>query len=288
MSVPDDGAADRTRASRLLDLVGSDPQVRTWLREAETNPQWQGSARRGYAGWVAAASVVLAVLLGIVGYLHFAPVRYETRVGEQRDVRLPDGSLVTLNTGTAISIRYDEERRYIELERGEALFSVEHDAARPFDVAAGGTLTRALGTEFNVDLRAAQVTVSVLQGAVRVAAIEAQLPVTALGKGQALKVHRDDRRVLEAEADLRRIHAWRTRRLEFDDTPLAEAIEEFNRYSSVRVTLGTETLGTVRVSGMFRVGDAESFLFSLREVLNLQAHESAGEVVLMRGPERAE
>lgn len=165
---------------------------------------------------------------------------------------------------------------------------------RPFDVVAGGTLTRALGTEFNVDLRDAQVTVSVLDGAVRVLSASetttpegaggsaAALPTTALGKGQALEVHSNQRQVREDKADLKRIEAWRTRRLEFSDTPLATAVDEFNRYSTLRVVIGTPELSAIRVSGVFRIGDPESFLYTLREALGIETHEAVGEVVLMR------
>ena len=69
------------------------------------------------------------------------------------------------------------------------------------------------------------------------------------------------RRVVEERADLERIDAWRTRHLEFSCTP---------------------DLRSVRVSGVFRIGDADGFLYFLREVLGVEAHESANEVVLIR------
>jgi ferric-dicitrate binding protein FerR (iron transport regulator) len=59
-------------------------------------------------------------------------------------------------------------------------------------------------------------------------------------------------------------------------------VEEFNRYSTTRVVIGMPDLGSVRVSGVFRIGDADGFLYSLREVLGVETHESANEVVLIR------
>lgn len=294
-------ARERQRAWDLLASVENHPQVQAWLEQASAPalpPQRQEKERRI---WAAAAAIVLAVGLGAGAWvLHSMGPSYQTRIGEQRDVILPDGSKVTLNTDTALNVRYSDQRRYIVLERGEALFAVKHDASRPFDVEAGDTLTRALGTEFNVDMRSARVTVSVLEGAVRVAAANVAIPVSnsggssgdageaglkpiaALTKGQALEFHRQDRRVLEEKADLRRIDAWRTRRLEFSDTPLAEAVEEFNRYSTTRVVVGTPELAAVRVSGVFRIGDADGFLFSLREALRVESHVSGDEIVLLR------
>lgn len=285
---------DQRRAWDLLASVKDHPQIQEWLKEAEAPP------RRFNRVWAAAAAVVLAIGLSAGAWLlHSGGTHYRTQVGEQRDVILPDGSKVTLNTDTALAVRYSDERRYIVLERGEALFVVKHDTGRPFDVAAGDTLTRALGTEFNVDMRSSKVTVSVLEGAVRVAAANVVshgtddtgksgeagtglMPVAALAKGQAVEFHAQDRRVLEGQADLRRIDAWRTRRLEFSDTPLSEAVEEFNRYSTTRVTVGTPELGAVRVSGVFRIGDADGFLFSLQEALHVESRESENEIVLLR------
>jgi len=310
MSNQESQARDRQRAWALLAAVEDHPQVQAWLKEAEVlneeslgvlvfpeapAPKW--SSKR--VPWAIVATVTLALGIGFGAYLHFATPHYETQVGEQRDVLLPDGSRVTLNTDTALTVHYSDARRYIELKRGEALFAVRHNVSRPFDVAAGGTLTRALGTEFNVDLRTGRVTVSVLEGAVRVAAAdggsemarnaenaggsdEGTLMPAALGKGQSLEFRSKGRRVLEEKADLKRIDAWRTRRLEFSDTPLAEAVEEFNRYSTTRVTIGTPELASVRVSGVFRIGDADGFLFSLQEALKVETHESPGEVVLIR------
>jgi transmembrane sensor len=213
-----------------------------------------------------------------------------------------DGSRITLNTNTSLNVTYSRTRRYIELVRGEALFSVQHNAKWPFDVAASGTVTRALGTEFNVDLRASQVTVSVLDGAVQVAAsnqVTRQVAINsgaaddpqsglatiaaALAKGEAVEIRPQERRVICEKADLKRIDAWRNRRLEFTDVPLPAAIEEFNRYSRTRVVIGTADLQSVHISGVFRIGDTDGFLFSLQAALGVKTLDSPGQVTLLRG-----
>jgi transmembrane sensor len=164
-------------------------------------------------------------------------------------------------------------------------------------------LTRALGTEFNVDLRSARVTVSVLEGAVRVTETDRTAPervtansagttivgqaefltiAPALAKGEAIEILPQQHRAIPQQADLHRIDAWRARRLEFSNTPLPVAVEEFNRYSRTHVVIGTPELDAVRVSGVFQIGDAEGFLFSLKEALGVQTFESPGEVTLLR------
>ena len=285
MSTRDRSALERQAALDLLGSVESHPAVQNWLREIDSErPKRRVGRHRGALAM--AAGVLLAI--GAVGatYSYFAIPHYATRIGEQRDVLLPDGSRVTLNTDTSLTVRYSKGRRSIELTRGEALFSVKPDSQRPFDVTAGGILARALGTEFNVDLRQSNVTVSVLEGAVQVADGELQAGLStvapALAKGEAIEIRSGDRQVISEKADVRRIDAWRMRRLEFSDSPLRTAVEEFNRYSRTRVVIGSPELETVRVSGVFQIGDTDGFLYSLKEALRVQAIESKEEVTLVR------
>lgn len=293
-----DPSTELERAWEALGTVERHPQVTQWLAEADGLAAKRISHRVAIRRWaLSAAAGIASLVIAFGAYQHLAPKNYQTDLGEQRDVILPDGSRMTLNTDTAVAVRYTKERRYIQLRRGEALFSVKRNPNRPFDVEARGTVTRAIGTEFNVDIRAAKVTVSVLEGAVsvvpaaneksddagRTTADSPVLPVKALAKGQAVEFRALDGKMQEHRADLRRINAWRTRRLEFTNTPLAEAVEEFNRYSATRVVIGSPDVVSVRVNGMFRIGDEEAFLYSLREALGLETHhQSSNEVIVMR------
>lgn len=277
-----DPAADLERAWALLAAVEDHPSVQQWLEAPAVR-------RRPIYLWAAAAAVVAAIGLAFaVVYLQMWPARYDTAVSEQRDVLLADGSRITLNTDTAVTVRYSASSRRVDLERGEAVFAVKHDVARPFEVVAGQTVTRALGTEFNVDRRSDRIRVSVIEGVVRVSAAghngasKVTPLVPALTKGRSAEFQNDDARIVEAAADLKRIQAWRARRLEFSDTPLPEALEEFNRYSTAHVVIGAADLNTVRVSGVFRIGDTEGFLFSLREALGVQTLATQEEIVLLR------
>ena len=106
--------------------------------------------------------------------------------------------------------------------------------------------------------------------------------MAALSKGQAIEFRTNDGHMHEIKADLRRIDFWRMRQLEFSDTPLIEAIDEVNRYSAVRVVAGSPDLSAVRISGVFRIGDADGFVYSLREALKLETHEAPGKIIVMR------
>jgi transmembrane sensor len=301
MSRREQRAPELQRAWDLMESVNDDPAVQGWLGEIDRRGPRQPCNDWHRGRWAVAASLCLVVGAGLAAYLHFAPSHYETHVGEQRDVLLSDGSRITLNTNTSLNVSYSRTRRYIDLEHGEAIFSVQHNAKWPFDVAAGGTVTRALGTEFNVDLRASRVTVSVLEGAVQVAAsnqVARQVTThsgaaddpksglttiaAALAKGEAVEIRPQERQMISEKADLERIDAWRNRRLEFTDTPLPAAVEEFNRYSRTRVVIGTADLQSVHVSGVFRIGDTDGFLFSLKEAVGVKTLDSPGQVTLLR------
>src|SRR5262249_40880821 len=125
--------------------------------------------------WTAAA--LAAIVLGIFLYQQNAGVA--TGVGEQRMLALDDGTHVILNTDTRVRVDYERDARRIELDKGEALFEVAHDAARPFFVTAGDRRIQALGTSFAVRRDESQVAVTLVDGKVTVASLArnaAELP----------------------------------------------------------------------------------------------------------------
>lgn len=95
-----------------------------------------------------------------------------TGIGVLRELDLPDGSVVQINTDSKIEVRFTRAARGVRLVRGEAHFSVAKNPARPFIVSAGDVEMRAVGTAFNVRLRSSAVEVLVTEGSVKVAATE--------------------------------------------------------------------------------------------------------------------
>ncbi|MFD2427832.1 FecR family protein [Sphingobium scionense] len=93
---------------------------------------------------------------------------YRTALGETRTVQLADGSRIHLNTNSSVEVALRDDIRQITLLKGEAQFDVAHDKKRPFIVNADGTLVRAVGTMFNVRLRADVTELTVIEGIVAV------------------------------------------------------------------------------------------------------------------------
>jgi transmembrane sensor len=263
------------------------------IQAADQSASRKASAWRLRSAWLSAAAVAL-LTVGIGGYLLVSRGKheiYETAVGEQRTVVLADNSTVTLNTDTSLTVAMNSKLRRVDLQRGEAIFSVAHDQSRPFEVWASGGRVRAVGTEFGVEVDRDQVTVSVLEGVVMViphAGDSSSLPAGAApltaARLEANKSvsYRTGGAVSEVQtADLRRIAAWREGKLVFDEMPLADAIAEYNRYTTRKVVLGSDDIGRRSVSGMLKLGDAESWMFLMRESLGLQVIERGDSVLLL-------
>lgn len=257
--------------------LAGDPEILD-LRERvgrRTAPRVRAQRRRiAWSAGAALAGLALVVLVVLT-----RPPSYESDVGEQRIVRLADGSTLRLNTDSRVVVRIGREARRVRLERGEALFEVAHDADRPFTVEAGRTSVRALGTVFDVRRRDGTVDVVLLQGSV-----EVRGPA-----GPPLRLRPNEKAVAPADAppsaariDARQATSWTERRLTFAHTPLAAAVAEVNRYSKARVELAAPDLAAAPVSGVFETGDAEAFAAAAASVFDLSITREGGRIVLRR------
>lgn len=213
----------------------------------------------------AAAVLVLLAVGGALFYLRQAGV--STEVGEQRMLTLADGTRVFLNTATHLVVRYDDSERRVELKRGEALFDVAKRRNRPFLVALGDREVRALGTSFVVRRDERGIAVTLVEGRVEVSATVTDDRSSAPGADIVRTLSPGERLTFAAAGDtveidrpvLERVTAWRRGQVILDDTPLAEAIDEMNRYSAVKLSVDNSEAADLRVNGLFQAGDSESF-----------------------------
>jgi transmembrane sensor len=275
-----------------LDRHAAHPEI-VALRQAALAHSEQRPISRMLATW--AACVLAIALFGSAGWWFFnrsATVQaaaYATSVGERSTVPLADGSVMTLNTASAVEVEYMTEERSIRLLKGQALFTVAHDKPAPFRVYAGDKIVTAVGTVFDVRIDGEQVRVSVIEGAVRVAA-RFDNPVLAssarpgadaetLVAGEALIASPEGATSVKP-VDVERLTSWRSGLMSFEDTPLAEAIAEVNRYTHRPVTLADPRLGEYRVSGTFRVGEPERFAHAMTQLFPVSVTSSnAGTVI---------
>jgi transmembrane sensor len=209
---------------------------------------------------------------------------YVSEVGEIRRVTLADGSVMLLNTASQASVHFDESRREVLL-RGEALFEVAKDAARPFVVRAGDVSVRAVGTVFAVRASGQRVDVTVTEGVVEVT--DAQAPdegaihrVTANEHALIVAQHKVKVQPIHSDQAERRL-AWRDGMADFNGESLAEAIEEINRHNHRRIVVDDAALANRPVVGTFRASDAEGFAATVATAFDAQRIDS-GDVIHLR------
>lgn len=278
-------------------------QERTTALRGSIEPDPRRLPRRRWSFALAAAAGVVAVTLLTGLYLWSpAPPTFRTAVGEQLAVRLPDGSLMELNSDSSARIDYSAHRRTIYLGRGEAFFTVAHDTSRPFWVRAGEGWVRDVGTEFDVYLQPNRVQVTVSEGTVRAgesrgspAAAQANAmilpPGIILTGGQQVDLEANSarKRTLSPE-ELSEAIAWRTGTLNFDNRPLAEVVAELNRYSVAQLVLEDGALRAVRVGGTFQANPqgAAALLRMLAQDFNVRVRREGTHTYVMSAAHPAE
>ena len=218
---------------------------------------------------------------------------YRTGLGERRIIRLTDGSVVTLDAMSRLSVRYSKGARTLVLGKGQARFDVAKDPSRPFTVTARDRNVIATGTAFNIDMVDPEVRVTLIEGRVLVVSRSPQLALTRreqpaepveLTAGEAFVSRRDAPPQLVATADVAQATAWQSGRLSFDREPLGEAVERMNRYSERKITVADAATANVRVSGEFNAGDIDAFLEAVNGFLPVRVMQGADGVILQSMP----
>jgi transmembrane sensor len=239
--------------------------------------------RRPWPAAIAASVSVLALAIGAWAYVEFRWQRYETPVGGLSRVVLDDGSIIDLNTNSAVRVRLRRIRE-VELERGEGRFEVAPDSARPFVVTAAGANVRALGTAFTVRLRApARVDVVVSEGRVAIASEQvSRAPPLYANEAAVVLPNRVSVTRIGPQLLARRL-AWTSGRIVLQGETLSEAIAEFNRYNARQLAF-EPAIATLPVAGNFTATDPESFAAALASAFHLRIDPSSGEAIVLRSP----
>jgi len=275
-------AANRTAYEELaaswetLGEAGDDPRIQHWRREALTSGRHRARWLVG-AGTAIAASISLFYIAPAFQQpspqsqpvaMHPIPLSFATAQGEIRTIALADGSRMILDTNTHVDVILEAGQRRIFLKSGQALFEVAHDRNRPFLVNAGDREVLAVGTEFSVHREKDNVAVALIDGRVEVrghadAPTAINVSAVQLSPGERLQFVIADSASVITSVDIKSMTRWREGRVRFDDTPLAEAVAEMNRYSAVPLEIADRRLDSLRISGVFRTTSTESFVTAL-------------------------
>jgi transmembrane sensor len=270
-------------ASRPLPRLSDEAKPMPAAASISNAPRTLSSHRRRSHRLMATAAC--AALIAVAAGIRLMPywlADYTTQSGEFRTLTLEDGSMVHLNTASAIDVDYAPGRRDVRLLKGEAEFVVRKNPACPFVVTAGDERIRALGTAFIVRFDQQAVTVTQLENRVEItAAGSGPARKTVLNPGQQLHRTIGKPLPLPTSADTTMATAWRRGKLIFESAPLAEVVAEINRYRpGAAFLLGSKNAG-LTVSGVFDLQHLDRLLAVIEQTLPIKAVHLGSNVVLL-------
>jgi ferric-dicitrate binding protein FerR (iron transport regulator)/DNA-directed RNA polymerase specialized sigma24 family protein len=240
---------------------------------------------------VVAASVFVSVLAGAILYGHsqhpalpaacdtltdwhqnpskVAQGSFASALGRTPTLELADGSQITLNANSQVTLDLTACRRHIQLDRGEALFKVSKGHAVPFDVQVGTTTVRAVGTIFSVEEKGLDGAATAVQEG-KVVVLTKEHAALLVEAGQIAELGADGVHVHEPDtSEVDRRLMWTAGFLSFDREPLAAVADEFNRYNRSKISVDPDIAGLL-VGGTFRATDPDRFAELLHEALGIE------------------
>ncbi|MEM1144043.1 MAG: FecR domain-containing protein [Pseudomonadota bacterium] len=203
---------------------------------------------------------------------------YSSNVSKTRQIRLSDGSEITLGAASEIKVQMGVGKRRVHLLNGAALFDVVSDPERPFVVNAGELTAQALGTVFDVRLNGGVARVSVAEGAVVVRYASSDLAGSNTPAEETLEAGQQV--VADTYTGLSEVYptertsvgAWKASRLIYLGATLEELIADANRYGAQSILLGDLDPQTLRmkITGSFDIGDVDALLASLPDIFPVE------------------
>lgn len=253
--------------------------------------RWRGRAwSRPAFGAAALATVVAAVvLLPSLWRLSTDPMAgaevLSTSIGEIRDLTLSDGSRLTLDTNTRLSVQVNAASRRLRLEQGQVFFSVAHDAERPFKVALADRTVVVTGTQFTTALIDGSARVSLLEGAVTLEKSGVADARLTMAPGEALRFKAGEAIQREPRFNPATAAEWRSRRRVFLDMPLSEVLADLSRYSVKRLEAADPAVARMRVTAVVPLDGEDSIESTLGRVLPVSVAEVGSDRLEVRAEE---
>jgi transmembrane sensor len=225
-------------------------------------------------GVLACASLAAALLLHSITTQVFS-----IAPGPARRIALADGTQVVLSGGGRLEVRMTPWSRGAELAQGEAFFDVAHEGFRRFSVASGETRIEVLGTAFDVDRQDSKaVTVRVYRGLVGIESSDGSSWRAPAGTAIRITGNRGQ----QLAAPFGNTPEWPAGWYETEGMSMRALIDQTNRFSPRPIRLADAELGTLPVSGRFRIAEPRMVLDALAATHELHWREDAQGYVLGR------
>jgi transmembrane sensor len=274
-----DGLGAAAKSMRQSEAHGT---RRRPIRLAHGGPRMN---RRAFLGGLLAASAAAVCFLSLDPPGHLWPALgeltadYRTTTGEQREVDVAPGVTVQMNTQTTINMRQTASGHVaMELVSGEAQILTDARLVHPFTVFAGaGSVRVAASSQCNVRCTGPQVQVICLGGETSLECGDEHVALQV-----AHEVHYDARGVGEAVAvDPQNAVAWRQRVLVFDNQPLAEVVDEINRYRPGKIVLMDKQLAARKVHARFMLNQLTDVAALIHDAYGAHVTSLPGGIVLL-------
>lgn len=240
------------------------------LEQAEPRVEIKKRTLRRWPIWVGAAAAPLLLILAVTLAPHALQdwrSDVHTAAGTLRQQRLPDGSILQLDTDTGVSLPFSPDHRDVELLRGALAVEVTKDPAHPFRVHCAGIEARAVGTRFVVVRRSAEVEVGVTEGVVAVRADNHSTP-TLIQAGQRALIDPGSG-VIHSEPLPAMSYGWTRNVLSFDRVPLEKVVAELARYLPEHVVFRATNHATTPVTATFPIEHPEAALQAIAKTNGL-------------------
>lgn len=259
---PANATAFEKMAAALETIGAHQDELRAFIDQP--SPPRRAPSRRALVG----AGLALAASIGLfLLWPDLSPTMvYATRTGEYRQVALNDGSRLSLNAATELSVEMIAAQRLVRLARGEAYFEVAGNAERPFVVEADGERVEAIGTAFAVRIDEGRLLVTVREGEVVVRQLGLRSGRTQrVSAGERFERQGDNRVLVRiSDYDIGRSLVWREGMLWFDGEALHEVADEVARHTGARFIIDPD-FEELAITAYIRASNLDGLAASIEE-----------------------
>lgn len=304
-----------TTNDALADLRGleQDPDIAALLGDTGVSGNTAKSeVTSSSSNWPKFAAAAVLLVAGWLGYSNWfvqdtvstiSPElsRYLTRIGEQKQITLTDGTRIAMNTGTSMLVEMDENTRRVILERGEAFFEVAKDPQRPFTVELEDHAVTVLGTRFNIRVTPTDYTLALVEGAVALhkdhESVMPDAPILSGPEKRPVKAdaerqyrvfagsvvqYNQKQRLLLVQTDpgIDSYQNWRNGILRFDAVPLKTLVKELNRYTGKKILIEETDIMDLKVYATVRIDRINLALEDLERTLPVDVVQHFDRVVI--------
>lgn len=216
--------------------------------------------------WAIAASLFLFAIIGpnIINAHFNADI--VTATGEQKLLKLDDGTQLTLNTESAVDIALSEQFRDVTLLDGEIYLDVTKDASRPFRVHVDDVLVKVLGTRFSVQRKKDSIVVSGHSGQIAVSTQNGEPMIITVGERIVVKAGE----LFSDKINPNQAFSWANNRFTFDDQPLGDVLAELDRYYYGKIVITNDEVAKMRISGSYSLTDPKKIAHSISRVAGVK------------------